>query len=126
MMAPTIALGRDGTLTALGSGGSNRIRTALLQVAINLFDRDMGLETSVNAARLHVERDGTLSYEEAPWEIAFNGDERAALLEAYPHAHGWPEENLFFGGVHTVRRHGDGRLEGTGDPRREGCVVVVV
>jgi len=125
MMAPTIVLGRDGTLTALGSGGSNRIRTAVLQVAINLFDRGLDLESSITAARLHVERDGTLSFEEAPWEIAFNGDERAALLDAYPQAHGWPEANLFFGGVHTVRRHDDGRLEGAGDPRREGFVVVV-
>ncbi|MHA1164129.1 MAG: gamma-glutamyltransferase family protein [Alphaproteobacteria bacterium] len=125
MMAPTIVLGRDGTLTALGSGGSNRIRTAILQVAINLIDRGMDLESAIHAARLHVEGDGTLSFEEAPWEIAFNGDERTAMLEACPHAHGWPEANLFFGGVHTARRHGDGRLEGAGDPRREGCVVVV-
>ncbi len=125
MMAPTIALGHDGALTALGSGGSNRIRTAILQVAINLFDRGLDLESSIHAARLHVEGDGTLSFEEASWEIAFNGDERTALLEAYPHAHGWPEANLFFGGVHSARRHGDGRLEGAGDARREGCVVVV-
>lgn len=125
MMAPTIAMSPDGTLTALGSGGSNRIRTAVLQVAINLFDRGMDLETAVNAARLHVERDGTVSFEEAPWNIAFNDDERTALLEAYPDAHGWPEENLFFGGVHTTRRHGDGRLEAAGDPRREGISIVV-
>ena len=125
MMAPTIALSPDGALTALGSGGSNRIRSAVLQVAINLFDRGLELERAIHAARLHMEGDGTLSFEEAPWEIAFNGDERRALLEACPQAHGWPEENLFFGGVHTARRHGDGRLEGAGDTRREGCVIVV-
>ncbi len=125
MMAPTIALSPGGALTALGSGGSNRIRTAILQVAVNLFDRNMGLEDAINAARLHVERGGAVSFEEGPWEIAFNEDERAALLDAYPQAHGWPEANLFFGGVHTARRNGNGRLEGAGDPRREGCVVVV-
>ena len=124
MMAPTIALSRDGALTALGSGGSNRIRTAILQVAVNLFDRNMGLEDAINAARLHVERGSAVSFEEGPWEIAFNEDERAALLEAYPEAHGWPEANLFFGGVHSARRDGNGRLEGAGDPRREGCVVL--
>jgi len=125
MMAPSIALSPDGTLTALGSGGSNRIRTAILQVAINLFDREIGLDEAVKTSRLHVERDGTLSYEEAPWGIAFNDDERVSLLEAYPEAHGWPEENLFFGGVHTARRRGDGSFEGAGDPRREGYAVVV-
>ncbi|MFQ5625550.1 MAG: gamma-glutamyltransferase, partial [Methyloligellaceae bacterium] len=116
MMAPSIATGPDGALTALGSGGSNRIRTAILQVAINLIDRDMGLDDAVNAARLHVERDGAVSFEEAPWNIVFDDDERIALLDAYSQAHGWPEENLFFGGVHTARRRGDGTLEAAGDP----------
>ncbi len=125
MMAPSIALSPDGALSALGSGGSNRIRTAVLQVVLNLFDRGMGLDDAVNATRLHMERGGTLSFEEAPWDIAFNDDERARLLEVYPEAHGWPEQNLFFGGVHTVRRTGDGRFEGAGDPRREGFAVVV-
>ena len=41
MMAPTIILQPDGTVTALGTGGSNRIRTAILQVAVNLLDRSM-------------------------------------------------------------------------------------
>ncbi len=125
MMAPTITSSPDGILTALGSGGSNRIRTAILQVAINLIDRDMGLDEAVNASRLHMERGGTLSFEEAPWDIAFNDDERTSLLEAYPQAHGWPEANLFFGGVHAVRRSGDGRFVGAGDPRREGVAILV-
>jgi gamma-glutamyltranspeptidase/glutathione hydrolase len=72
-----------------------------------------------------MERGGTLSFEQAPWDIAFNDDERIALLDAYPDAHGWPEENLFFGGVHTARRRGDGGIEGAGDVRREGHAVVV-
>ena len=53
----------DGAITALGTGGSNRIRSAILQVASNLLDRGMGLEEAVEAPRLHVERDGTLSFE---------------------------------------------------------------
>jgi gamma-glutamyltranspeptidase/glutathione hydrolase len=125
MMAPTIAFSPDGALTALGSGGSNRIRTAVLQVVINLFDRGMGLDEAVNASRLHMERGGTLSFEEAPWDIAFNDDEHIALRQAYPEAHIWPDENLFFGGVHTARRRSDGGFEGAGDQRREGCAIVV-
>ena len=34
MMAPTLILESDGAVTALGTGGSNRIRTAILQVAV--------------------------------------------------------------------------------------------
>ena len=125
MMAPTIVAGPDGSLTALGSGGSNRIRTAVLQVIVNLVDRGMDLETAVNAARLHVERDGMVSYEEAPWPLIYTDDDRQALLEAFPDAHGWPDANLFFGGVHTARRDAHGGVEGAGDPRREGIAVVV-
>ena len=125
MMAPTIVTGSDGSLLALGSGGANRIRTAVLQVMVNLIDRGVDLETAVNAARLHVERDDTVSYEEAPWDLVFTDDERQALLEAFPEAHGWPTANLFFGGVHTARRDGHGGVQGAGDPRREGVAVIV-
>ena len=50
MMAPTIILEPDGTVTALGTGGSNRIRTAILQVAVNLLDHGMSLEDAVDSA----------------------------------------------------------------------------
>ena len=65
MMAPTIVLQPDGTVIALGTGGSNRIRTAILQVAVNLLDHGMSLEDAVTAPRLHLEKCGTLSFE--PW-----------------------------------------------------------
>ncbi len=35
----------------------------------------------------------------------------------------WPEPNMFFGGVHTVRRRADGRLVGVGATRRDGACV---
>ena len=63
MMAPTIILEPDGTVTALGTGGSNRIRTAILQVAVALIDHGMRLEEAVEAPRLHVEKCGTVSFE---------------------------------------------------------------
>jgi gamma-glutamyltranspeptidase/glutathione hydrolase len=117
MMAPTIVVAEDGSVTALGTGGSNRIRTAILQVAVNLLDRDMPLADAVEASRLHVEKSGQVSF-----EPGFSDSERAALLAAAPSAHAWPERNLFFGGVHTARRRADGSLEGAGDPRRRGVV----
>ncbi|MDA7948649.1 MAG: gamma-glutamyltransferase [Hyphomicrobiaceae bacterium] len=125
MMAPTIVTGSDGSLTALGSGGANRIRTAVLQVIVNLIDRGVDLETAVNAARLHVERDHTVSYEEQSWGLIFTEDDLRALLDTFPEAHGWPEMNLFFGGVHTARRDAKGGFEGAGDPRREGITAFV-
>jgi gamma-glutamyltranspeptidase/glutathione hydrolase len=119
MMAPTIILEPDGTTTALGSGGSNRIRSAILQVAANLLDRGMSLEDAVEAPRLHVERDGTVSFEPGLPEDA------ARAFRTLEKAHAWPKRNLFFGGVHAARRRGRGGVEGAGDPRRGGRSLVV-
>jgi len=115
MMAPTIITGPDGGLTALGTGGSNRIRSAIFQVALNLIDRGMAIDEAVAAPRLHVEKCGTVSFEDL-----LDPAERDALLAAFPHAQPWPERNLFFGGVHVAARHADGLLQGAGDPRRGG------
>jgi gamma-glutamyltranspeptidase/glutathione hydrolase len=120
MMAPTIITERDGSVTTLGTGGSNRIRTAILQVAVNLLDRGMRLEDAVEAPRLHVEKCGTLSF-----EPGFSEGEQSALLAAAPEAQAWPQQNLFFGGVHSARRRPDGSVEGAGDPRRRGQAIVV-
>jgi gamma-glutamyltranspeptidase/glutathione hydrolase len=120
MMAPTIILKPDGTVMALGSGGSNRIRTAILQVAVALLDHGMSLEDAVTAPRLHLEKCGTLSFEPGLPEEA-----QAAFLALRDKAHAWPAPNLFFGGVHTARRFGNGGVEGMGDPRRDGVAIVV-
>jgi len=120
MMAPTIVLQSDGTVTALGTGGSNRIRTAILQVAVNLLDHGMSLEDAVEAPRLHVERDGTISFEPGLPEAV-----QAEFLALQERAHAWPERNLFFGGVHAARRRPKGGVEGAGDPRRQGTALIV-
>jgi gamma-glutamyltranspeptidase/glutathione hydrolase len=120
MMAPTVILQPDGTVTAMGTGGSNRIRTAILQVAVNLLDRGMSLEDAVEAPRLHVEKCGTVSF-----EPGFPESVQAEFRALGDKAHAWPERNLFFGGVHAARRKADGGVEGTGDPRRQGVAAVV-
>jgi gamma-glutamyltranspeptidase / glutathione hydrolase len=120
MMAPAMLVEPDGSVTALGSGGSNRIRTAILQVLVNLLDRRMGLSASVDAPRIHLEKCGTLSFEPGLPE-----DQIAELLLAFTEAQAWPERSMFFGGVHAVRRHADGSVEGAGDPRRCGVSLVV-
>ena len=120
MMAPTIILEPDGRVTALGTGGSNRIRTAILQVAVNLLDHGMRLEEAVEAPRLHVERDGTISFEPGLPEAV-----QAEFRALEEKAHGWPQANLFFGGVHAARRRPKGGVEGAGDPRRQGVALTV-
>ncbi len=118
MMAPTAALERDGSLTALGSGGSNRIRSAILQVLVDLLTFRLPLADAVEAPRLHHERD-RVDIEPGFPEAAI----RAAAAEAMEHSV-WPDRNLFFGGVHAVHRTGHGGLAGHGDPRRGGHAAV--
>ena len=49
---------------------------------------------------------------------------RTARIALLTLALGWAH-NLFFGGVHAVRRDARGRLDAAGDPRRGGTAVVV-
>ncbi|MEX0758186.1 MAG: gamma-glutamyltransferase, partial [Tistlia sp.] len=122
MMAPTLARAADGAMLALGSGGSNRLRTAILQVLINCLQHGMAPAAAVAAPRLHVEQGVQLEpgFEPAALE-GLAGEGLAGLGRPTL----WPAPNLFFGGVHLVRRDARGRLEAAGDPRRGGAAAVV-
>jgi gamma-glutamyltranspeptidase/glutathione hydrolase len=119
MMAPAVAT-QGGRIIALGSGGSNRIRTCLLQVLVKLIDFGLSSDQAVNASRIHME-DGLLSI-----EGGFAPDRVAALTEAFSEVEAWPERNLFFGGAHVVVYDREqGTFEGAGDGRRGGVALVV-
>ncbi len=119
MMAPAILNRADGTVIALGSGGSNRLRTAILQVILNVTDHQMSLEEAVHSPRIHCEKD-FLSVEHG-----FDSGMLEKALAAYPAHKIWSESNLFFGGTHSVASGRDG-FEGAGDPRRGGASTVVM
>lgn len=124
MMAPMTVDWPDGRFAMLGSGGSNRIRTALAQVLIALIDREERMEPAIEAPRLHVEpgpekgAPPAVEFEDLAGEAA-----RAVLLAEFPHARPWSERSMYFGGVHGVRRRRAGDLEAAGDPRRAGVAV---
>ncbi|MDX2417674.1 MAG: gamma-glutamyltransferase [Xanthomonadales bacterium] len=117
MMTPTIARLADGGQIALGSGGSNRIRSAILQVLTNVLEFDMGLEQAVNAPRLHLERN------HLNVEPGFSSAALEALEAEWPGVEQWPGINLFFGGLHAVERLASGEFRAAGDPRRGGAVA---
>ncbi len=118
MMAPTIAQDAQGTHVALGSGGSNRIRSALLLVLARLLLAEEPLEQAVNAPRLHVE-EGALDVEPGLPE-----EQLEALLERFSTNRVWNNASMFFGGVHAVSRAADGTLAATGDFRRDGVGLI--
>jgi len=118
MMAPSLIEAADGRLIALGSGGSKRIRSAILQVVVNLLDKGMAPAEAVAASRLHVEG-GHLDL-----EPGFPPADRAALIAAFPDHRLWPRPSMYFGGV-QVAAVGTGGPAGGGDSRRGGVVEIV-
>ncbi|MGC1525067.1 MAG: gamma-glutamyltransferase [Phormidesmis sp.] len=134
MMAPTMILREGKPELVLGSGGSNRIRTAILQVISNILDFDMSLAAAVNASRIHWEN-GVFHLEPGLSEPGLSEPEpgiASATVEPLGEPLGveslgtdqvviWQRSNMFFGGVHAVSSIA-GELNGAGDPRRSGSV----
>jgi gamma-glutamyltranspeptidase/glutathione hydrolase len=113
MMAPSVLRRPDRPDVVLGSGGSERIRSALAQVVAALVLDDLPLAEAVHAPRLHVS-DGPAG-EVVQLEP---GLERAAierLARTWP-VNEWSGTDLYFGGVHAVDTAG----AHVGDPRRGG------
>ena len=117
MMCPTIVLSESKPELVLGSGGSNRIRSAILQTIINVVDRGLSIQDAVILPRLHFENN--IVYVEP-------GIDTGELEHADLAIARFRELNLFFGGVHGVERNRDtGELSGGGDPRRGGVTLTV-
>ncbi|HEX8690032.1 MAG TPA: gamma-glutamyltransferase [Solirubrobacterales bacterium] len=118
MMAPTVVL-RDGEIElGLGSAGSNRIRSAILQTVVRAIEQGMSADEAVRAPRLHFEQ-GVVQAEPGIEEEALTRiEDRGIPVLRRPHL------NLFFGGVQAVARDpASGALSGGGDPRRGGSVA---
>ena len=125
MMAPTAITRDDGWFAVTGSGGSKRIRSAILQVLSNLIDFAMPLAQAVAAPRLHVDG-GDPAAGGGPvlnLEGGFPDGAQAELAALFPRVIAWDDRNMFFGGCHTVARSPDGALSGAGDPRRDGVCL---
>ena len=118
MMAPTLAL-RDGEVVlGLGSAGSNRIRSAILQTVVRVLQDGMDAGEAVRAGRLHFEA-GTVQAEPGVEEEGLADLERRGVPVIR-----WKRKNLYFGGAQAVVRDpATGELSGGGDPRRGGAVV---
>ena len=116
MMAPTVVV-RDGVpVLAVGSAGSNRIRSAILQTIVRSIDENLHAAQAVDAPRVHWE-DGVVFTEP--------GTDHAALAAAGLELAPFRERNLFFGGVQAAARDPEGRFSGGGDPRRGGASILV-
>jgi gamma-glutamyltranspeptidase / glutathione hydrolase len=113
MMAPSVVMRAGKVELVLGSAGSNRIRSALLQTIVGVVDNGLDARQAVGAPRVHFE-DGVV--------YAEPGIDVRLLAAAGRRVVDFHARNLFFGGVQAVQCR-DGELLGAGDPRRGGVAV---
>ena len=92
-----------------GTAGSNRIRSVIVQLLVNVLYRRMPIEEATIAPRFHLEGD-VLNVEPGMDE------KELSFLESYYAVQRWQEPNLFFGGANSVTPVG-----GAGDARRSGA-----
>ena len=115
MMSPAFIKRGQDIRAVLGSGGSKRIRSAMLQVITNLLDRGLDVQAAVEEPRAHLDDDGTLQLEPgfSPADLSGVRDKWSINL--------WPRKDLYFGGVHVVMADGSG----WGDSRRGGHYIKI-
>jgi len=120
MMAPSVFLQHGKPAIVLGSGGSNRLRGAILQVLTRSLSLGQSIEAAVHAPRLHNEGD-RLDFEPG----CLSEHEKEQLMQLGWKLMPWQHQSVYFGGVHAIRRAANGELCGCGDPRRGGAAVSV-
>mgnify|MGYP001365211370 CR=1 FL=1 len=115
MMSPSLFL-RDGSVElVIGSGGSKRIRTAIVQVLDHVVGFERSLTEAVAAPRLHLDK-GVLQVEPGLDEQVVE------RLRSVIDLNLWPQKDVYFGGVHAVIPGKDG----VGDSRRGGAVATIL
>ena len=124
-ISPTI-LSKDGEpALVVGSPGSQRIISAVVQVISHWVDVGKGIEAAVSAPRLHVEPRNQLYLE--PHQIGISPSllldlERRGYHVVRPLSSLYMGNlNPYFGGVHAVARE-ESEWRGASDPRRDGVV----
>ena len=118
MMSPTVVLRDGGLVAGLGSAGSNRIRSAVLQTVLRMLLDGSGPAAAIEAPRVHFES-GAVQAEPGVDEAGLRRVEASGIEVVR-----WDHRNLFFGGVQAVSRDASGELSGAGDPRRGGAAAV--
>jgi gamma-glutamyltranspeptidase/glutathione hydrolase len=119
MMSPTIIeqIGCNNKI-ALGTGGSNRIKTALFQVIWQIIGENKTLDQAVNHPRFHYEK-GMIDVEKG-----INQSVIEQLKSNQQNINLWKSRSLYFGGINAVQQ-GKTNLA-VSDSRRNGTGLVIM
>ncbi len=122
-MTPTILMKDGKPVMAIGSPGSERIISAVVQVISMWIDAGLNIEDAIAFPRIHVTPDSIFYLESS----SFSNKEISILREAGFEFDTPPSDilinnlNPYFGGIHAVAFEDD-RWKGAADPRRDGAV----
>jgi gamma-glutamyltranspeptidase/glutathione hydrolase len=118
-MAPSVARRPDGSVLAVGSPGASRITSAIAQAVFHHLCLGRPLDEAVAHPRVHAELAGervVIAHEPGLPEGSLAG------FATRP----FDRRSMYFGGAQVARRHADGSMEATADPRRGGGTAVSV
>ncbi|MEE9208771.1 MAG: gamma-glutamyltransferase [Gemmatimonadota bacterium] len=115
-MAPTVARRGDGAVLTIGSAGSSRITTAIMQSLSNFMNAGMTLREALAHPRVHVEE------AESGWQVAYEPGMPAEELDMPSRA--FEDLNMFFGGVGVALWTPDHGFSVAADPRRGGGTAI--
>jgi gamma-glutamyltranspeptidase/glutathione hydrolase len=110
MMSPLVVTADEAPVLVAGAAGGSRIRSALLQVLVNVFRRQMDVPAAILAPRLNP----------VPGRVHVEPGFPSGVLErlaADDEVVPWPAMDSYFGGVSAIGSTGPGA-----DPRRGGDV----
>ncbi|MFP4177383.1 MAG: gamma-glutamyltransferase [Acholeplasmataceae bacterium] len=115
-MSPSIVLSDGEPFMAIGSPGSMRITSAIVQVLLNVIEYDMDVQSAIESPRifhyvgknLEIEEDMGQSVIDALSDLGYDPDVYSGI-------------DLYFGGVQAITIDPDtGELHGGADTRRDG------
>jgi gamma-glutamyltranspeptidase/glutathione hydrolase len=119
MMSPTLVFKNNQPIAAMGSGGANRIRSAITQVILNYVAFGLSPQDAVMQPRMHWDRN-ILDIE--PNFLAENINK--IYLPNEQKRTVWEQQNMFFGGVHSLFVGANGQWLGVPDARRAGVSLM--
>jgi gamma-glutamyltranspeptidase/glutathione hydrolase len=120
MMSPVLAFrgGERRPCLSIGSSGSARLRSSIVQVLVHVFDHGLAPDAATEHPRVHPQGAEIECEGGVPERVMAGLETRGERVVR------WPDRNGYFGAAQVVVEQ-DGRLLSAGDPRRGGSGLVV-